>query len=134
MYSLRAELALDEIIKALIAQESISPSLIKNVAQELWQEYLGRNVAISSREEADEILLDLSVQIAGEEHAELFTNITLSPFLSFWSDWDGSNRPSGQGHRLVAAVVIENVQRLSRIINLLMQARLECGCKTGIII
>ena len=122
MYSLRAELALDEIVRAIIAQEPIGAALTEKVAQELWQEYLGRNVAISSREEADEILLDLSVQIAAEEHAELFTNIALSPFLSFWSDWDGSNRPSGQGHRLVAAVVMENVQRLSRIINLLMQA------------
>ena len=44
------------------------------------------------------------------------------PFLSFWSDWDGSNRPSGQGHQLVAAVVMENVRRMARILNLLLQA------------
>ena len=122
MYSLRAELALDAIVKALISKERIDPSLIEKVAKELWQEYLGRNVAINSQEEADEILLDLATQIAGEEQAELFTNATLSPFLSFWSDWDGSNRPSGQGHRLIAAIVMENVQSLSRVLNLLRQA------------
>ena len=86
------------------------------------QEYLGRNVSITSQHEADEILLDLAPLIAGEEYTELFTNTKLSPFLSFWSDWDGSNRPSGQGHRLAAAIVIENVQRMTRVLNLLRQA------------
>jgi aspartate/methionine/tyrosine aminotransferase len=122
MYSLRAELALDAIVKALITREPIDPSLIEKVAQEMWQEYLGRNVAINSREEADEILLDLATQVAGEEEAELFTSTTFSPFLSFWSDWDGSNRPSGQGHRLIAAIVMENVRSMSRILTLLRQA------------
>ena len=122
MYSLRAELTLEVIIKSLIAQKPITPPLVEKVSQELWQEYLGRNVAINSRDEADEILLDLTTQIAGEKHAELFTDTTLSPFLSFWSDWDGSNRPSGQGHRLIAAVVIENVRNMSRILDLLRQA------------
>ena len=40
-------------------------------------------------------------------------------FLSFWGDWDGSNRPSGQGHRLIASVLVENVTRLSRLVSLL---------------
>ena len=77
--------------------------------------------AINSQQEVDEILLDLNSLIAGEEFAELFSNTTFSPFLSFWSDWDGSNRPSGQGHRLVAAVVMENVRRMTRILNILQQ-------------
>ena len=51
----------------------------------------------------------------------MFSDITLSPFLSFWSDWDGSNRPSGQGHRLVAAVVMENVRHMTSILNQLLQ-------------
>ena len=122
MYALQLEQTIEDIIKALITQEEITPRQIKDVSKELWQEYVGRNVAISSEAEADEILLDLTSQIAGEEYAELFTTTTLSPFLSFWSDWDGSNRPSGQGHRLIAAVVIENVRRMSRILNLLRQA------------
>jgi aspartate/methionine/tyrosine aminotransferase len=122
MYSLQAELALDAIVTALISQQPIASTLIEKAAQELWQEYLGQNVSISSQHEADEVLLDLSTLIAGEAHIELFTDTTLTPFLSFWSDWDGSNRPSGQGHRLVAAIVIENVRRMARILNLLRQA------------
>jgi aspartate/methionine/tyrosine aminotransferase len=122
MYSLQAELALDAILTALVSSRPIAPSQIKSAAQELWQEYLGRNVSINSQQEADEILLDLATLITGEEYAGQLTDTNLAPFLSFWSDWDGSNRPSGQGHRLVAAVVTENVQRMARILHLLRQA------------
>ena len=88
----------------------------------MWQEFLGRNVSINSQQEADEILLDLAALTTGEEYAEQLTDAALPSFLSFWSDWDGSNRPSGQGHRLVAAVVMENVQRMAGILTLLRQA------------
>jgi hypothetical protein len=121
MYSLQAELALDAIVTRLISRQSVAPSLIENVAQELMQEYLGQNVSINSQSEADEILVDLAALIAGENYTELFTDTKLAPFLSFWSDWDGSNRPSGQGHRLVAAVVMENVRRMAHILDLLRQ-------------
>jgi aspartate/methionine/tyrosine aminotransferase len=122
MYSLQAELALDALVTACIASQAIAPSLIRKAGEELWQEYLGRNVSINSQQEADEILLDLATLISGEEYAEQLTDAALPSFLSFWSDWDGSNRPSGQGHRLVAAVVMENVQRMTGILNLLRQA------------
>ncbi len=122
MYSLQVERVLDAIANALICRQPIEPSLMEKAARELWQEYHGRNVAITSQDEAHEILLDLDALIAGEEYAELFTETRLTPFLSFWSDWDGSNRPSGQGHHLVAAVVMENVRRMSRILRLLRQA------------
>ena len=122
MYSLQAELALDAIVSALVSSRPIAPSQIKQAGLELWQEYLGRNVSINSRQEADEILLDLATLITGEEYAGQLTNATLPSFLSFWSDWDGSNRPSGQGHSLVAAVVTENVGRMARILKLLRQA------------
>ncbi|HVM71460.1 MAG TPA: pyridoxal phosphate-dependent aminotransferase [Anaerolineales bacterium] len=121
MYSLQAELALDAIISALVSSRPVAASHITKAALELWQEYLGRNVSINSQQEADEILLDLDALITGEEYAGQLTNADLPSFLSFWSDWDGSNRPSGQGHRLVAAVVTENVQRLARILQLLRQ-------------
>ena len=122
MYSLQAEAALDEIGSALVFNDPITASQVKKAGQELWQEFLGRNVSINSQQEADEILLDLAPLITGEEYAEQCSDTTLPSFLSFWSDWDGSNRPSGQGHRLVAAVVMENVKRLSGILNLLRQA------------
>jgi aspartate/methionine/tyrosine aminotransferase len=121
MYSLDAELALDSIGAALVSSQPVAPALIKKAARELWQEYLGRNVSINSQQEADEILLDLATLITGEEYAEQLSDTTLPSFLSFWSDWDGSNRPSGQGHRLVAAVVMENVRLMSHILGLLRQ-------------
>jgi aspartate/methionine/tyrosine aminotransferase len=122
MYSLQAELALDDILAALIGGQRVSAALIERGAQELMREYLGLNVSITSQQEADEILLDLDALTAGEQHAQLFTDTTLTSFLSFWSDWDGSNRPSGQGHQLIAAVVMENVRRMARILGLLRQA------------
>ena len=122
MYSLPAEMTLDAIVTALVARQPVEAEWIDRAAQELAQEFLGQNVAITSENEADEILLDLGTLIAGEDYAGLFTDATLNPLLSFWSDWDGSNRPSGQGHRLAAAVVMENVRRLSRILNLLREA------------
>jgi aspartate/methionine/tyrosine aminotransferase len=122
MYSLQAELALDAIVSALISSRPVETSLVNKAALELWQEYLGRNVSINSQQEADEILLDLAALVTGEEYAEQLTDTLLPSFLSFWSDWDGSNRPSGQGHRLVAAVVVENVQRMTRILTLMRQA------------
>lgn len=118
-YSLAAEMTLDVVVNALIGVQSVGPTLVERAAHELQREYLGLNVAINSQQEVDEILLDLASLIAGEEFAELFSETTLSPFLSFWSDWDGSNRPSGQGHRLVAAVVMENVRRMTRILDTL---------------
>ena len=122
MYSLQAELAFDAIISALVSSRPVAPSQVRRAAQELWQEYLGRNVSINSQQEADEILLDLATLITGEEYAGQLTGATLPAFLSFWSDWDGSNRPSGQGHSLVAAVVTENVARMARVLHLLRQA------------
>ena len=121
VYSLQAEMALDAVVTALISRQPVSPAIIEKAAQELLKEYIGINVAINSQQEVDEILLDLSSLMAGEEFAELFTDTMLSPFLSFWSDWDGSNRPSGQGHSLVAAVVMENVRRLTQILEILQQ-------------
>jgi len=120
-YSLGAEMALDGVIQALIARQSIPPTLIEKASQELIKEYLGINAAINSQQEADEILLDLNSLVAGEEFAALFSDTVLTPFLSFWSDWDGSSRPSGQGHRLVASVVMENVRRMTRILSILQQ-------------
>jgi len=120
-YSLQAELVFDTVVNKLITRQSVPQLLIDEAANEILKEYLGLNVAISSKQEANEILADLSSLIAGEEYAELNSEASLAPFLSFWSDWDGSNRPSGQGHRLVAAVVMENVKRMAAIINLLRQ-------------
>ncbi len=121
-YSLQAEMLCDTIQRALIAREPVAPGLIEKTGQELFHEFLGQNVSINSQLEADEILVDLETLAASEAYTELFTDTSLRPFLSFWSDWDGSSRPSGQGHRLIAATVMENVRRMARILSLLHQA------------
>lgn len=121
MYSLQAEQALDGILGAIIGGQAIPSAQIDRAAQELLKEYVGINVPINSQQEADEILLDLAALAAGEQFTGLFTDSHLSAYLSFWSDWDGSSRPSGQGQQLVAAVVMENVRRMGNILNLLRQ-------------
>ncbi|MBK9925209.1 MAG: pyridoxal phosphate-dependent aminotransferase [Anaerolineales bacterium] len=121
-YSMKAEMAFDLILRALIAKHPVSPALIETAGQEALHEYLGNNVSIDSQLEADEILLDFGSLVASEAYSSLFTDTALKPFLSFWSDWDGSNRPSGQGHRLIAAAVMANVRRMARILDLLREA------------
>jgi aspartate/methionine/tyrosine aminotransferase len=122
MYSLQAEMAFDAVLSDLIARQPLPAAQIESVGREILNEFLGRNVSINSQQEANEILLDFEALTAGEDFASLFSNATLTPFLSFWSDWDGSNRPSGQGHYLIASVVMENVRRMARILNLLLSA------------
>jgi hypothetical protein len=121
-YSLQAEMACDAILAALVADQPVSPAMVEKAGSGLLQEFLGRNVNISSQHEADEILLDFDALVAAEAYTELFTDASLAPLLSFWSDWDGSNRPSGQGHRLIASLVMENVRRMASVLSLLRQA------------
>ena len=127
MFSLQAELALDAIVTRLASYQPIAPSQVEKAGQELMQEYLGRNVSITPQYEADELLVDLTALIAAEDFTALYTDTELTPLLSFWSDWDGSNRPSGQGHRLIAAVVIENVRQMAHILGLLRRVDLKAS-------
>ncbi len=121
MYSIQAEAALDNLIRALLDKQLPSRPALETAARQLWDEFLGQNVPITSQQEGLEILLDLDALVAGEDYAELFADAPLSAFLSFWSDWDGSNRPSGQGHLLLAAIVMENVRRMAHLLGLIRQ-------------
>ncbi|NWG13485.1 MAG: aminotransferase class I/II-fold pyridoxal phosphate-dependent enzyme [Acidobacteria bacterium] len=121
MWSIRTEAAFDAIIASMLRGGPPPQGLISEAARELVREFLGLNVAISSSDESDEIIIDLSAHISAELWGELQGAGLPRTFLSFWGDWDGSNRPSGQGHRLVASVLIENVNRLTRILQLLVQ-------------
>lgn len=121
-YSLQAELTIEAIQRALIAGQPLAPGLAARAAQELLREFAGLNISINSELEAAEILTDFDALTAAEDYTELFGETRLPVFLSFWSDWDGSNRPSGQGHRLAAAAVMENVCRMAEIVTLLRRA------------
>ncbi|MFA7418213.1 MAG: aminotransferase class I/II-fold pyridoxal phosphate-dependent enzyme [Melioribacteraceae bacterium] len=121
MYALKAEWTFEKIIEALIRGREIPQSYFDLLRDDLVKEYLGLNVAIVSNEESEELILDLNSIITAENFSSIYSDQPFETFLSFWGDWDGSNRPSGQGHRLVAAVLIENVVRQARIVQLLLK-------------
>jgi len=121
MYSLKNELIFEELIERVIKNESIPAILIQKSADEMLKEYLGLNVAIASSEEPAELLLDLKTLIASENYFQIHSDHQLQTILSFWGDWDGSNRPSGQGHSLVATALIENVKQQTKILQLLLK-------------
>jgi len=117
MYGLRVESLLDGVIGNILHQRSDPAQSGKRLGRELLAEFLGENVAVRSVEEGDELVTDLRSLQDSEDWAFWKCGISLPLFLSFWGDWDGSSRPSGQGHRLVAAALLENVVRLSRLLN-----------------
>lgn len=121
MYSIKTEFLFEKIIDNLIRNKTVSENLLNDLRRELAKEYLGQNVQILSSEEPREVILDLDTQIAVENYFYLYTDYDFKTFLSFWGDWDGSNRPSGQGHSLVAGVLIENVVRQAKIIELILK-------------
>jgi len=119
MYSLGAESAFDAVIGELLRGRRPAVRALDTAARELAREFLGLNVAISAGEESHEILLDLDAHVSAELYGTLQGAGLPQTFLSFWGDWDGSNRPSGQGHQLAAAVLLRNVERLSHLIRTL---------------
>jgi len=131
MYSLSAELCFDKIIKNVIRGESVSILIAEKAAGELYKEYFGLNVPVTSKEEPDELLLDIDSISAAEHFISIHSDLSFQSFISFWSDWDGSTRPSGQGHRLTASVIIENVSRLAAILKLILKydksVKIEAG-------
>jgi len=122
MYSIQSEIRWEQVIETLINGGPARQPASDALADELAREYLGLNVAIPSRAEGDELLLDLQAQIAAEDLLRFRSDAEPRTFLSYWGDWDGSNRPSGQGHHLVAAVLMENVARMGRLLELLLQS------------
>ncbi|PKL84324.1 MAG: hypothetical protein CVV24_00505 [Ignavibacteriae bacterium HGW-Ignavibacteriae-3] len=121
MYSLKLELLFEEMIDLAIRNKNITESILKKSSAELVKEFLGLNVAIVSGDEPAELLTDLKSFIAAENYTGLYSDKSYQVFHSFWGDWDGSNRPSGQGHSLVASVVIENISRQSKLLNLILK-------------
>ena len=117
MYSIQTEALFERIIGLILRDSDVPLALPDSAARELLREFYALNVAINSTEESEELILDLDALLAAEQLAGL-SGRREPMFLSFWGDWDGSNRPSGQGHRLIASVLVENVTRLSRLVGL----------------
>jgi aspartate/methionine/tyrosine aminotransferase len=121
MYSLKVDLIVEGMIDSILNKKSIEKHRIERLAIETIKEYIGTNVPINSTAEADELVLDLKLLIETEDWARFHHQVNLPSLLSFWGDWDGSTRPSGQGHRLVAAALIQNVSHLAAILKLLIK-------------
>jgi aspartate/methionine/tyrosine aminotransferase len=122
MYSIQTEMLWERAIESVIAGYGALRRLAQPLARELVREFLGLNAAIDSRAEGDELLLDLGALIAAEDLVRFRSDSESEMFLSYWGDWDGSNRPSGQGHHLVAAVLMENVTRMGGLLRMLQSA------------
>jgi aspartate/methionine/tyrosine aminotransferase len=121
IYGIAAELIFEKIIELLLRNKQIAPNDLKKLSVEIINEFLGINVAIKSKDEPNELLLDLSCAIYAEQYINLHIDKNYKTFISFWGDWDGSNRPSGQGHSLIAAVVIQNVTKMAAFIKILLK-------------
>ncbi len=116
MYSHKIDKMFYFISEYIQKQKLIPPKLHKEFAECFLNEFLGKNVSINSSGEADELVTDLISLSAAEDFMHLNLGDGYSPLLSFWGDWDGSSRPSGQGHRLVSAALLENVNQLAGLI------------------
>jgi aspartate/methionine/tyrosine aminotransferase len=119
MYSLKVDIQFQKIVEGYLISRSFSENEAKKTGMAIVREFIGLDVPISSIDEADELVLDLKSQIAGEKLLQWSSSNNSPLLLSFWGDWDGSNRPSGQGHRLIAAAVMENLTQLAKLLNLL---------------
>ncbi len=119
IYGIAVEIIIDKHIEQIIRNKYPAENEIKKVANHLLKEFLGTNVAIKSKDEPNELLLDLNSAIYAETFININADAKYQTFLSYWGDWDGSTRPSGQGHSLIAAVVIQNVTNMANFINVL---------------
>ena len=78
-------------------------------------------------------MTDMQAMIDSEEWAFWNCQTSLPTVLSFWGDWDGSSRPSGQGHRLVAAALLENVTCLSKFLEMLINVAGPLEIEPGLV-
>lgn len=122
MYSIETEMLFEQLMDLIFHKSEPDEQFCKNITTALLEEYFGINVPILSSQEPDELLLDLNAMVAVEDYLGLHSDERYETFLSFWGDWDGSNRPSGQGHSLVSTVLIENVFRQARIVHALLKS------------
>lgn len=116
MYALQVDKLIDRFAGQILRNRPLPADGSRLLAAALVDEFFGYNVALNSEDEADELLLDLNLCIEAEEFSRWSAGEENEILLSFWGDWDGSTRPSGQGHRLVAAVVMDSVATLAEMV------------------
>ncbi|NWF89229.1 MAG: pyridoxal phosphate-dependent aminotransferase, partial [Ignavibacteriaceae bacterium] len=116
VFAIDTDILFNSAFDTILKKQNPDKAFINRISKCLIDEYLGKNVSINSAKEGEELVCDLKAMIHAENFASIYSNNYHKEIMSFWGDWDGSNRPSGQGHRLVAAALIENVIQLSSII------------------
>jgi aspartate/methionine/tyrosine aminotransferase len=121
MYSLQVDSFSQKLISDIFYSKAQGFKLSDKIASALIEEFLCLNVPITSTQEGDELVYDIQSVILAEEYTRWEADVPLISLLSFWGDWDGSTRPSGQGHRLVAAVLLENVNQQADILRTLLK-------------
>ncbi len=123
MYSLQVEQLFTQLARASVTPELYKPVSSKTLFQALVKEYIGENVPISSQMEAQEAICDLEALHLTETFEEIFFGESQGVVLSLWGDWDGSTRPSGQGHTLVSGPLIANIRALTRLVNVFQKEK-----------
>lgn len=121
IYAIDTEILFNSAFEKIFKNQKPDVSLVTSLSKCLLDEYLGKNVHLNSAKEGEELVCDLKAVIISEIFSSIYSDENDCELLSFWGDWDGSTRPSGQGHTLVAAVLIENVNQLSNIIKTLIK-------------
>ncbi len=121
MFALPVDLLFNRLFDEYIRDPDDLPSDWHPLVRALVKEFLGINVPIHSAMEGDELVCDLKTLLWSERLAWLNDQNYNRTMLSFWGDWDGSSRPSGQGHRLVSAPLLENIRQMAHILNILLR-------------
>lgn len=124
LYSIQVESVFNALFQNIISGEKNNYPKPDIVFQELKREYFAENIAIQSALEATEAVFDLNMITQVEDFSDYFCGNSMAIVYSLWGDWDGSRRPSGQGHTLVAGALLANVLRLARFARFLQQENL----------
>jgi len=115
-YSVQVDVQARRLVRRVAEGRDLDDRHLDTLAREMVREFLGENVPVTSKAEARELVCDLRTLVQTEDYLRFRYGEEEPLLLSFWGDWDGSTRPSGQGHRLSAAALLEDVQQLAALL------------------
>ncbi len=124
MYALEVEQLFLRQARHMVLPDFFQPVAIPQMLRSLVHEFVGENVPISSEKEAEEAVCDLEAFQLMETVRALLFHQHEETVISLWGDWDGSTRPSGQGHTLISGPLIANIRALAQLITEFQNHRL----------
>ncbi len=116
VYSVQVDVQARRLVHRVAEGQAFDARQLNTLAREMVREFLGENVPVTSKAEARELVCDLRTLVQTEDYLRFQFGEEEPLLLSFWGDWDGSTRPSGQGHRLSAAALLEDVRQLAALL------------------